>query len=427
MPYKQHIENSFFEKIGENGLKSADFDMVKPRAASILERLANEVKSSQLDLLNFKNYFDKLPEIKKIIADLRAKYQHLVILGTGGATLTGQCLTGIFEKKELDKKLTFVDNVDPVTFDYIIDHLDLKNTGFLVISKSGGTIETISQFVIFLKLYKEKFGEDSIKNHFHIINGNEGKSNLREISKQFNINVIDHEKIGGRFSIFSHVGLIPAGFIGVDVEKILTGAKIVCDDALSGQKQNSAPSIGAIYNYLFIQKNINSTVMMPYVDRLKNFTVWFSQIWAESLGKSGKGSTPIRALGTLDQHSQLQLFLDGKRDKIFNFIKVNNKNIGSTLDTKLLGIRDYDYLDGKKVGDVMNAACDSTYQTLINHKMPVRIFELDYVNEESLGAICMHFILETLITGYLLEINPFGQPAVEEGKVLSVNLLKKNA
>ena len=158
---------------------------------------------------------------------------------------------------------------------------------------------------------------------------------------------------------------------------------------------------------------------MPYIDRLINFGLWFRQLWAESLGKDGKGTTPVNALGVVDQHSQLQLYLAGPRDKMFTLMMLNCGGVGPVVDPNLAADKELAYLAGKTIGDLMDAEQRATAQSLVSNNRPTRKFLLNTLDEEVMGALMMHFMLETIIAAHLLDVDPFSQPAVEEGKSLT--------
>jgi glucose-6-phosphate isomerase len=168
-----------------------------------------------------------------------------------------------------------------------------------------------------------------------------------------------------------------------------------------------------------MRAGLSQTVLMPYVDRLAAFGLWFRQLWAESLGKDGSGTTPIRALGTVDQHSQLQLYLGGPRDKLYTLITVSSAGVGRLVERALAEDERLGYLVGSSLGDLLDAESRATYETLARHGRPTRLIALDRLDEEGLGALFMHFMLETILTARLIGVDPFDQPAVEEGKVLA--------
>jgi glucose-6-phosphate isomerase len=209
----------------------------------------------------------------------------------------------------------------------------------------------------------------------------------------------------------------------LDAELFCKGAERVVKDFFA--EENSYPISGAALALTAMQSGFSISVFMPYFEALKPFSSWICQIWAESLGKSGNGSTPLKVVGTLDQHSQLQLYLDGPRDKIFNIIAVHGKKFGPIINSRFTAMEGLSDVEGKTIGELNIAALGGTAATLAENSRPIRMFTLDKLGEESLGALMMHFSLETILTAQVLEINAFDQPAVEEGKILARKMLAK--
>lgn len=421
MVYQQKIQFCFEEEIGTKGISKDKFD----NKADLFNKFITELETENLNLLNFDNISETLATTQNIVDRInQQRAETLYLLGTGGASLTGQTICGLFERSEKSRKVVFVDNVDPVSMDFILSDFDAENSHILIISKSGGTIETVALTSFFLKAYLKVISKEEIKNHFTTITETENANTIRNITNYFEIPCFQHELVGGRFSIFSSIGLTPALFVGLNINKFIDGAKNVLKEFYN-KKIGSSPAQGAVLNACFTDKNLSSTILMPYIERLKNFTVWYCQIWAESLGKTEKAITPVRSLGTIDQHSQLQLYLDGKKDKLFNIL-INNKP-NREFDNLNFGmeLEQISFLQNKTMADVMNAAAYSTIETLKLNGLPVRYFEIDGLDEESLGAISMHFILETILMAKYLNINAFDQPAVEQGKKIAIEMLKK--
>ena len=282
-------------------------------------------------------------------------------------------------------------------------------------------METVSQFGVFISEAKRALGKNFSKNFLVITD--KAPNPLRNLAKKLNIEILDHADVGGRFSGLSSVGLLPAAIHGLDIKKIRKGAAKISTETFT--KNNSDVLKGASLNICSMQKNYSAIVMMPYVDRLEYLAKWHRQIWSESLGKDGCGNTPVVSMGTIDQHSQLQLYLGGPKDKAFTIIMLDTTNKGSKLGSELLLEESLRYLKNKKMGDVMVAQQIATFETLKRNKLPVRSIILDKIDEETAGMLMMHFTLETIITGKLLAINPYDQPAVEEGKIIARKLLER--
>jgi glucose-6-phosphate isomerase len=237
--------------------------------------------------------------------------------------------------------------------------------------------------------------------------------------------VLEHDPgIGGRYSVLSNVGLLSAAVLGLDIKAVRAGAAAVLAPVLAGKKAAEVPAaLGAALNIALARQGKTIAVLMAYADRLERFSRWYTQLWAESLGKDGKGTTPIGALGPVDQHSQLQLFIAGPRDKLFTVVTVASAGLGPRIDPELARRAGEPELGGKTIGDLVAAQGRATAETLAKNGCPVRTIHLDRLDEHSLGALMMHFMLETIIAARLIGVDAFDQPAVEEGKVLAKRYL----
>jgi glucose-6-phosphate isomerase len=245
---------------------------------------------------------------------------------------------------------------------------------------------------------------------------------LRRLATRLGLTILDHDPgIGGRYSVLSNVGLLPALLAGLDAASLRQGAGAVLDATLAATSpRDAAPALGAsIAVGLAEQRGIGTTVVMPYLDRLGHFGLWFRQLWAESLGKDGKGTTPIRALGTVDQHSQLQLYLAGPADKMFTLVMGEPAGGGGAVTPDLGSDPELAYLAGRRMGDLLDAEQRATAASLIRNGRPTRLLHIERLDAETLGGLLMHFMLETIIAADLFGVDAFDQPAVEEGKVLA--------
>jgi glucose-6-phosphate isomerase len=242
------------------------------------------------------------------------------------------------------------------------------------------------------------------------------------------VTVLEHDPgIGGRFSVLSNVGLLPAAMLGLDIAAIRKGAGRALAAVLSGKPAAEVPSaLGAALNVALAPQGKTIAVLMAYADRLERFSRWYTQLWAESLGKDGHGTTPIGALGPVDQHSQLQLFIAGPRDKLFTVVTVGTAGLGPRIDAQLAAQAGEPDLGGKTIGDLVAAQGRATAETLARNGCPVRTLHLEKLDAESLGELLMHFMLETIVAADLLGVDAFDQPAVEEGKVLAKQYLAGN-
>ncbi len=250
-----------------------------------------------------------------------------------------------------------------------------------------------------------------------------GKSNgLRALCEAFSIPTLDHDpNIGGRFSGLTNVGLLPALARGLDAVALREGAYSVVAAMLAAKRAGDfAPAIGAsVAIGLAKERGVRANVMLPYSDRLSRFAAWYVQLWGESLGKQGEGTTPVAALGPVDQHSQLQLYLDGAPQHFITIIREQCEGTGPRIAPDLAKAAGADYLAGHAAGDLVAAQQRAIPEALIAAGRPVRTIDLERLDERALGALMMHFMLETILAAHLLGVDPFDQPAVESGKILT--------
>lgn len=353
------------------------------------------------------------------------KFDSIVVLGIGGSALGTQAIANVFGEENHTKKLFVLDNVDPYLISKVENSIELSKTLFMVISKSGETIETLSQFLYF----HEKVKQNNLNPSEHFLFITDPKRGfLRELATKYNFTCLEiPEDVGGRFSVLSNVGLVPAYSFGVNIEELINGATIIDKNYL-----NHIYSFSLFLYLLNIRKGKSIIIMMPYCDRLIAFSQWFSQLWAESLGKKyGRnseilrtGQTPIVARGVTDQHSQLQLFLEGPKDKVVILIKTKEK-IQKEIHVPFLEYNSVNFLNGKTFDDIFEAEYLGTYNALINEGIPTISIEIDKLNMETLGALFYFFELSTAFSGELYNINPFDQPGVELGKKIAFSILGK--
>jgi len=426
MFYSHDIESALDSQV-TGGLSPAVLERELERARPALDKIRNWRSDGTLPLLKLPARRDDL-EMLKPLAERFARFEHVVVMGSGGSSLSGKTLVALkdqgFGPLKGRPKVHFMDNVDPATFEAMTSRLPLERTGFLPISKSGGTPETLAAFVTVLGALGALAGKDNV------IAITEAADNpLRRLATRLGCPILEHDpRIGGRYSALSLVGMLPAMIAGVDGAAVREGAASVLDPVLAANDTKAlAPAIGAALSVgLSREKGVNMTVLMPYVDRLESFAFWYRQIWAESLGKEGRGTTPIRALGTVDQHSQVQLYLGGPRDKLFTLLIEDTTGRGMLLSPQALGgDKALDYLAGHTMGDLLLAEADATAATLIKDGRPTRLIRTKTVDERVMGALMMHYMLETMFAAELWGIDAFDQPAVEDAKILTRQYLSQ--
>ena len=419
MRYQQSIDNCMSAVIGDSGLSGEAFAAALAEARPALDRLRSWRKSGELPLLALPARRDDLQALAPVAARYAESFDDILVLGTGGSSLGGRALCAL-ARPDAGPGIHFLDNVDPDGFAAMLNGLDLARTGAIVISKSGGTPETMAQFIACLARFRDALGEDALARHVTAIT-EPADNPMRRLAGRFDIPLLDHDPgIGGRYAALSLVGLLPAAIAGLDPGAVRQGARDALEAAL-GDPADSAPAAGAALSVgLARDCGVRATVVMPYVDRLALFARWHRQLWAESLGKGGHGTTPLDALGTVDQHSQLQLWLDGPADKMFTLIAGPAAGRGDAISTEFAGGDPaLDWLAGRTLGDLLDASCRATAGALVARGRPVRMIRLDGIDEAALGALIMHFMLETIVAAHMMGVDPFDQPAVEEGKVLT--------
>jgi glucose-6-phosphate isomerase len=431
LPYTQDLTDCFAAEIGDGGLDIASFEGYLADSEKALQKLRAAYTGNSLPLLRLPETRDDFPSIHEIADRFRASFDDVVVLGTGGSSLGGQTLCSVagtgLGRLPGAPRLHFMSNVDPDTFDKLIAGLDWKRTGVIAISKSGSTAETLLQLVALIEALIGEVAKEKIADHLVAIT-EPTENPLARIVRQYGCAVLDHDPdVGGRYSVLSVTGLLPAAIAGFDIGRLRDGARMVIEQMLSGDPvRDFAPAAGAAVS-IGLNRYVGAdiSVLMSYCDRLADLGLWYCQLWAESLGKDGNGTTPVRAVGTVDQHSQLQLYLDGPADKMISFIFTETGGQGARVPDSISALDGLSYLKDRTMGDLFAAAGRATAETLANNGRPTRVFNVPQVDELSLGALMMHFMLETVIAADLIGVNAFDQPAVEEGKILAREYLQK--
>ena len=426
MSYFQETETCLAAAVGAAGLSAAELSEDLARTAPALARLRAARAAGSLPHLTIAARRDDLPAIEAAAARLRAACDEVVLLGTGGSSLGARTLQALVGT-DTTPRLQVLENVDPVTVERLLAGLDLARAGLVVVSKSGSTPETLSQFLILLAAMEAVLGRAALAERIVVVTEPKD-SPLTRLAREYGLSCLDHDPdLGGRYSVLSVVGALPARILGLDVEKLRAGAQATLDAALdAAEPREAAPALGAAVAVgLAERRRLPMSVLLAYCDRLDPFVLWYRQLWAESLGKDGKGTTPVRALGTVDQHSQLQLYLAGPADKFYTLLTVEAAGQGPEIPATLAGDPALGYLAGRRLGDLFAAAGRATGETLVAEGRPLRRIHLPRLDEESLGALMMHFMLETIVAADLLGVDPFDQPAVEAGKRLTRSYLEE--
>lgn len=371
--------------------------------------------------------------VKEYAAMVRERFDNILILGIGGSALGGVAVCEALlkpywnyltpEQRDNFPRIFFLDNIDPDQMTGLLDVLDLKKTLVNVITKSGSTAETMSQFMILKDRLEQELGDDYRKNIVATTDKEIGV--LRQLAGQEGYKTfVVPDDVGGRFSVFSAVGLLPFALVGLNVDEIIQGVKDMDLILKNIDIYHNIAAQNALIHYLMdTQKGKNLSVMMPYSSRLKYVADWYVQLWAESLGKEVNrnnevvniGPTPIKALGVTDQHSQIQLYNEGPNDKIISFIRV--KDFDNTL--QIPNIFEYTgigYLGGKTINDLLDAEADSTKVALTDFNRPNVTITLPQIDGYHIGQLLYMLEVQTAIVGELYNIDAFNQPGVEQAK-----------
>ncbi|HEX3808151.1 MAG TPA: hypothetical protein VHW02_00500 [Rhizomicrobium sp.] len=404
------------------------YDAALEKAQEALAWLHKSYDDKSLEILQMPAARDDLAKAEELAAKLKPDTTDIAIFGIGGSSLGGQALADLvpFGAKR-QPRVWFFDNIDPYTYDHALKTFDMKTTRFVCISKSGGTAETLIQSLAAVDAC-EKAGVKNLKNHFAVITEPKPTA-LKKFAGDMGCATLDHPVgVGGRYSVLTVVGLLPALLMGLDAKAIREGAQAALQYELAGKNAADVPAASgaALHHALAQEGHLNETVLWCYADELKTFGPWWRQLWAESLGKDGKGSTPVSALGPVDQHSQLQLFLDGPGGALFTILTTDFKGKGPGAPDAAAKKYGLDYMVGKTIGDLAAAEARATGDVLSKRGRPVRRMHVPKLNEHAFGALMMHFMLETMLMGKLMGVDPFNQPAVEEGKVLARQYLSES-
>lgn len=408
------ITNVLQESIKDSGLSVTEIETEATKALSILK----EKPYKELDFINLpKQDLTYLKELGKRARD----FEYFVLVGIGGSALGPRVILEAlspFHNLRKKPKVFIYDNVDPVSFKYLIECIDINKTLINVVSKSGSTAETLASFLILWRILKDKKLDP--RHHF-IFTTDPEKGNLKRISKEYEIPLLPiPTNVVGRYSVLSPVGLFFAEAIGAESEYFLEGADEVSKKAFNKNINENPVAVLASTVYLMdVRKNRKVLVFLPYSDRLKILSEWFCQLWAESLGKEGKGTTPYPSLGTTDQHSQLQSWMEGPDDKLILFVTVESHKYQEEIPEEFHEMEGLRYLGGHTLEELMNTEQLATEMALTMNKKPNLKLIMPKIDPYFIGQIFQFLQLTTAMAGFLYGVNPFNQPGIELGKRLT--------
>ncbi|MDA0329735.1 MAG: glucose-6-phosphate isomerase [Gemmatimonadetes bacterium] len=397
---------------------------------------AVEARRAQGDLgfLDLPYATESVDRVTELADGFAQWFQDVVVLGIGGsglgATALKEALLGPFwnardeEGREHFPRLHVVDNPDPHTFQRLLELLDPAGTMFNVISKSGTTAETMAQYLVARDWMESAVGQDKARGHF-LFTTDPTRGALRQIGEAEDIPMLSvPENVGGRFSVLSAVGLLPAAVCGVDPRALLAGAAAMEERCRSDQlAENPAGLVAVLLHQADQELGRPIHVLMPYADRLRPVALWFQQLWAESLGKADSGPTPLAALGATDQHSLLQLLMEGPHDKVVLFIHVENPEAEVAIPQRHPEIPSLAYLGGHSMGELLSVERAATAEALRGAGRPNCTLIMPRIGGEELGQLLMLFQIATVYAGALYGVDPLDQPGVEVGKQLTYGLM----
>lgn len=427
--------------VGRHGLRPEELQALDGRLAAVHENLEKGRREGRLAFYELPYRLEMVKEIRQVAKPLLEWCWELVVLGIGGSALGAKALHQALchpqhnrlplARRHHRPSLWVLDNIDPDFVYGVLDGLELKRTAVNVISKSGSTAETLAQFLFLFQIIKNRVGEAKARERF-VITTDPEKGTLRKLArKEGFLTLTVPPAVGGRFSVLTPVGLFPAMMAGIDVEELLAGARFMDQRLQRAGRHNMAYVLAAIYYLYATAKGRPILVVMPYASSLATFAEWFCQLWAESLGKkfdlSGKvvhaGTTPVRALGVTDQHSQLQLYMEGPHDKLITFLEVEKFAHNLPLNPVFPGYDNLDYLAGHSMNELFQKECQATAFNLMRAERPNLSLKIPEINAFTMGQLIFLFEVVTVAAGGLFQVNPLDQPGVEGGKNTTYGLM----
>ncbi len=387
-----------------------------------IDQYINTIESHEIGFFRLPNQKDLLQSCKQVYQKFSHK-KYFVHVGIGGSSLGPEMLLRAIPSGHSDMKFVFINNIDPDDFKVKLNQVVLSESIIYIVSKSGTTAETIAAMSILIKELQRLGVRDSELKNYFVLCTDPVKGDLRELAKKYEISCLDiPPNVGGRFSVLTPVGLFPALCAGLKADELLAGA-VEIQNQLS--KPDSSQNFYQLGNWLIeVAKNqVSQTVMMPYSSLLKEFSAWFVQLWAESLGKDGVGLTPIPAYGATDQHSQMQLFMDGPSDKVLFLLEIEKFGSDFSLESNLT-YKSFESLSSHSLSQLMKAELEGTLVALKEKNKHLVHLKIPELNERYLGQLILFFECLTVYVGICLKVDPFNQPGVEAGKKYAYLWLK---
>ena len=435
---KLNYSNCMKEFAGETGITLEELNALAPKITDAYKAIMARKKEGKLGFMELPYNAELAKQIKAAAKKLTPRFENFVVIGIGGSALGNIALQQALRhpywnllssaQRKGSLRLFVPDNVDPDYISGLLDVLDVSKTVFNVISKSGSTAECLANFFVLKKALEKKVGKKYAE-HI-IVTTDTAKGYLREMAdKEGMLSFVVPANGGGRFSVFSPVGLISAAFSGINIEKLLEGAAEMDGRCSNDDLLRNPAALYAAVQYLFYWLKRPISVMMPYSNALYGVADWYRQLWAESLGKKSNkkgdavfvGPTPVKALGATDQHSQVQLYIEGPQDKVITFLSVEEFD-------KTVKIPSYDghYLGGRSLNELLKAEEEATRLALTKEGRPNLTISLPKITPETFGQLIYMLEFATAFAGELFDINAFDQPGVELGKQLTYALMGRS-
>ncbi len=421
----------------ENGITDAEWQDAQGAFGAVHKNVATQRSEGIADFMNLPRNAPLLQQSIDFAARVRGRYADVVILGIGGSALgpialkTALCSSGWNELTPEGRagapRLHVLDNIDPVTIVALLNRLKLDRTLFIVTSKSGGTAETMSQFLIVHD--RVTAAGLAVAEHFVFVTDPKNGA-LRTLAQELAVPALEIPPgVGGRYSVLTPVGTLPAALLGIDVGELLAGAGEMLDKCETIELgDNPAGIIGSLFYMSDVRHGRVVDVLMPYADPLRDFAAWFVQLWAESLGKhrtDGKsvGSTPLPAVGSTDQHSQVQSFMEGPANKVVAFIAVEDRGPDIVIPTAFQHVNELGYLGGHSLSELLNIEQRATAGALAKRGRANLTIHIEQVDARHVGGLMMMLEIATAYAGQMYGVNAFNQPGVELGKQFAYALL----
>lgn len=424
------ISNLLADKVGEHGLHDSDIAALPARISAFRKQLAAERAQGMHGYMNLPGNTEALADVYRVTQPRLGRFKHLVLLGIGGSSLGLRMLAHALGRTHSSADLHVVDNTDPSLFANVRNAIELKDSLFVVISKSGGTIESVLALGYFAGELK-KAGLSLADHVVAVTDPDHG--NLRAFADRHGLAAAGiPPEVGGRFSVLSAAGLAPASLLNIDVAALLEGATRTLNLCTNGDPAQDWPAhLGLLAVDMCRQHGKSGLVFMPYSSRLLYISQWFVQLWDESLGKhraldgaeTVAGQTAIPAIGATDQHAQLQLFLEGPNDKLMLFTRIERHSPEIRLGEFDWDDFDAGYVEGKTLGEVINAQQAGTAQACTERQRPNATLVLPKLDTRTLGELIMGLEIATTYAGHAFGVDPYDQPSVELGKQISKRML----